>query len=1104
MSLDSHNILTYCEEVTKFASYGSVNFEIDECVAEAPFDTVRAGYISRTDAQRLIDTYLAQPGKSLDAAGRIPVAISIKTLVFDDPRRDSAGLVLISAMLDVNGRLSFIPHLNHPWIPLERLSGIELDSRTLVISSLEEYRQWQRQTQDYYQTLSTWGGYVDLATSMYESIAHIDTDYLASATCTIDERTSYIKAVLTVNGSAIPSEVFAGRRRTPIPRPDALEEILARVDVPGLPEHAQHKDDVVDLMKDRRGTIGTLDEVSDSAYRTLCILGASKSWHLSAIEAPVGQLGPRIACALAAALVTDAAVRGDMAPRVVIATPDSRSEHDLLDLMPYFLAQEPASITQAWADPHIISRPLKEVAFLDRAEAALGTRPLSVPNAASLVAQKLRSIDQLRCELIDAFQEMQIASQLVEQQTSGLLSLARLRRELQHAQERLVFWTDILKRNPPRKKVLSSGVASQRGIIASKAQPGEKIAYTYTNLEDVCAAYRAEISSYEEEIGKANTEAVKLDLQIRQHSSYGEVCTELVEKLARACQLTHAQHAKLNALFGSDRLSASSLDRALDATVRQVEFWLAMHFYEAKTLNQASHFSFCEVVAYHQVPTRFFSASEGAPIELLITLSSERMQSPRALACLGLSQRAVVIGDTHGLHPKWEFDHNTDESICQLALGKDAFKLVAQEELSASAPSSLLGCVLLCAKRNFAVSHEELTCLDAAPREIMSLRADAFYGTNPEQLSNAQDEPLQPLQLWRIKSMAQSVGRSLNNRNEASAIVAWLNENRAQLERFPLTLEDPREKCVVIVTPFTSQRRLLEEVIFAQDPTLRRLCEVATMRELGLRRWPVVILSAVDSVAGIEQRYSGGIDALISLVSSAARACLAVFADETWDTSTTTTEGRALVQLCAHARIKGSELTDYEKPSGPEAQEVPDNESAGEPADELGSKPTDNRADDRASHGCEHTNAQSQEDREPDTSGESQSQSQVKDEVKDEARDEGEEKVESQPQGGAPEGVQDPTVSPDHVLLAHMLNKMRRQGDIDEDVTQDDVVRWLCEDGYLMQTRSLVGSMRWVPTERGLTCGIEILQSNHDDIECRFTSTSEPYVLASIQKRREF
>ena len=150
---------------------------------------MRAGYIPHEDARRLIDDYVARPGRSLDRAGRIPVAVSLRTLVFDDPRRKSAGLLLISAMLDVNGRLSFVKGLQYPWIPLDRLSGAGLDARTLVVSSLEEYRGWQRAAQDRYRSLSTWGGYVDLACAMYAGIAHVDEDYLESAPCSVDART---------------------------------------------------------------------------------------------------------------------------------------------------------------------------------------------------------------------------------------------------------------------------------------------------------------------------------------------------------------------------------------------------------------------------------------------------------------------------------------------------------------------------------------------------------------------------------------------------------------------------------------------------------------------------------------------------------------------------------------------------------------------------------------------------------------------------------------------------------------------------------------------------------------------------------------------------
>ena len=105
------------------------------------------------------------------------------------------------------------------------------------------------------------------------------------------------------------------------------------------------------------------------------------------------------------------------------------------------------------------------------------------------------------------------------------------------------------------------------------------------------------------------------------------------------------------------------------------------------------------MVAYQQVPARVSGSSVADPIDLLVTLGSERMQTPRALACLALARRAVVVGDPCGLRPKWEFDPATDHGIGALCMSAEEYDELVAEGLSASAPSTLLGCATACAER---------------------------------------------------------------------------------------------------------------------------------------------------------------------------------------------------------------------------------------------------------------------------------------------------------------------------------------------------------------------------------------------------------------------
>lgn len=208
--------LGYLSEVTKFASQGPVSYGMGECVCLVRPYTVIAGVLSKADTDRLVDDFCNVHGGSLDGYGRVPVVISLRTLVYDDPRRSAKGLVLLPAMLDINGRLSVDLGTQQPWIPLERLSAPGSAPRAITVGSLADYRHFQIEHQAEFADPVTWGVYVDLAISMFDTICHLDPEGLADSRCRVDTELCRIKCLAMPEPTLTASNVFAHLGEAPL------------------------------------------------------------------------------------------------------------------------------------------------------------------------------------------------------------------------------------------------------------------------------------------------------------------------------------------------------------------------------------------------------------------------------------------------------------------------------------------------------------------------------------------------------------------------------------------------------------------------------------------------------------------------------------------------------------------------------------------------------------------------------------------------------------------------------------------------------------------------------------------------------------------------
>lgn len=1222
--------LGYLSEVTKFASQGPISYGMGECVCMVRPYTVIAGMLSKADTDKLVDDYCNVHGGQLDGYGRVPVAISLRTLVYEDPRRPAKGLLLLPAMLDINGRLSMDAGTQRPWIPLERLSAPGSAPRTVTVATLADYRHFQIEHQAEFADPVTWGVYVDLALAMFDTICHVDQSGLDDSNCRVDSELCRIKCVPMKEPTLTASSVFsylANHPEASLPRtispyfgekgeldedsaptltisrtelkqaeqereaqaPKASEEASEsakepNANAPALP--AAHDDEalgtpteptslraidrLMENAKLRRGSCVANQRLSTEAYDVLRLLCSNNDDALSCLRLPLGSDALDLACALAATRVTDCAVRGEEEPYILFAVSSEVFRRRVLLALDSAYGTQEAShsgsspVLGPWLARNLRSRERSRSirAFLEHAGVFLGHAPATPEAAARILAERLRRIDQLRCELIDGYTEVRTASDLARQQEERLLALARLRDEHAHAKARLDFWNGLAEQGRAHR-ALGRGRGGQRDALQKGAEEGETFALESKTLDEVVQKYQELVSKQESKLDSTRRETAKLELRVRRHSLSGTKGAEDVAVLADLCKLDRAGKRELDSLFAGGELTAEKLDRVLDRTVRPCEFWLAVHLYEARELQRTTVRPMPRwhtVATIYEIPGLVGKFAGKPPIDTLLCLRAERMRTPQALSCLALSRRAIVMGDPTGIGPRWELDAQADGDISRLAMDSDGWDFVRAHELGASAPQRFLTATQIACEK-LPRTFYQLHGLNPSRGAIARYRSRAFYGGAGKGTAEGGVSSL--YLMAEGSSEAEHVGDSLRNLPEAQRIVQWIESIAPRVRERHEGVTRP----ICVLTPYTSQAQLVRDLLNSTNIELSRTVGVQTVRQASGQALPVVVFSAVTSVEALNEDFTFGVDSLLSVCSAMATDCFAVFCNEAWkqvDVSRSVAVGCLVEEASiwsdptepvlpvalsdastaiqsdaadAAAQTSDTEGTDtratteeedsplphpseskWEDENSPGAKNEPSDDSpaiqpAQEPTDtdQTSSAPSDTstvhataQAEEEPAQGSAPEDAaspNSQQREAPQTTEEQQPFDPSEDGIDAAEKPSRDQEAKAPIAGGDPAPTEQPAQKKPKVFatLSQVLHELQVAGMIATEPEADMCFRWLQRDGYVRVSSARDGSIGWVPTQRGVRCGMYPQQADDGSLWCGFSDGAAEYVLASVQ-----
>ncbi|EHJ94314.1 AAA domain-containing protein [Vreelandella boliviensis] len=376
-----------------------------------------------------------------------------------------------------------------------------------------------------------------------------------------------------------------------------------------------------------------------------------------------------------------------------------------------------------------------------------------------------------------------------------------------------------------------------------------------------------------------------------------EVLTELHQLNAKLSN-TRAHWEQLWAKLESDLPNPTTfeaLDAGLDTTLRFRLFQLAMHYWEARWLEDCAaqqkdleslgtirektgkktviprwrrrmKLTPCIVSTLHMLPSKM---THGVPdgsgkfrdeylvneIDLLILDEAGQVAPDVAGASMALAKRAIAIGDIHQIKPVANMSAVVDiGNLRHRGLLSDSDGYTGLQENGRCVTDGSVMRIAQAASRHHYLERaepgmflrEHRRCLNS----IIAYCNDLCYRglLQPLRANSAIDPNLPPFGYVHVDGRAETPpSGSRVNRLEAITVAEWLAAKREQLESVH---DKPLEQIVGVVTPFKAQANLIEQECRARHIQVGRgesEMTVGTVHALQGAERPVVLFSGVYS-----------------------------------------------------------------------------------------------------------------------------------------------------------------------------------------------------------------------------------------------------------------
>lgn len=405
--------------------------------------------------------------------------------------------------------------------------------------------------------------------------------------------------------------------------------------------------------------------------------------------------------------------------------------------------------------------------------------------------------------------------------------------------------------------------------------PIDKIQETYHSLIEEKDRTINNINSLieKEKLKISPIERKKINIQTKHHE-----LLKLFESFKKYGIFTEPQDYEI----ALEQLEITKLNDLFDCKIRYIEFWLAVHYYEAVWLSEELNredgttdtptkksltilferiamLSPCMVMTFFMLPAQFHIQSNKLNhymmnyIDLLIVDEAGQTSPEIAAASFSLAKKAIVVGDEHQIPPVWGTEEVLDMTMAmdkKVIPTEDDFKLLKENGLNSSQSSIMKVAAMSCIYEKFEKGlflSEHRRCYDEIVKYCNDLvyngRLDAMRGSF-QNSNNPLAGYLPPMGHKEIcVSHSKKMGVSRCNETEAQQIVLWLQKN------YPILLKkyenDNPNEVLGIISPFKEQIRLIKKELEKSLSEYAKNISFGTVHSFQGAEYKVIIFSSV-------------------------------------------------------------------------------------------------------------------------------------------------------------------------------------------------------------------------------------------------------------------
>lgn len=360
----------------------------------------------------------------------------------------------------------------------------------------------------------------------------------------------------------------------------------------------------------------------------------------------------------------------------------------------------------------------------------------------------------------------------------------------------------------------------------------------------------------------------------------------------------------------------------VDITIRYLQFWLSVHYYECrwakgedlltsrqknttyqdvleKRYNRLSMVTPCYVMTFYQLPKNFLAYAGNKKfhylynfIDLLIVDEAGQV-SPEIAACsFSLAKKAVIVGDIYQIEPVWSVNSSLDKTLAVLSgviENEEQFTTLEQLGLNSSSSSVMKVASKSCKYRKFDERGLFLLEHRRCYNEIISYCNDLVYRRNliPMRGKGESDNknPLKNLSFYKPMGYKQidtdfshKKGNSRFNIKEACEIAKWINENY-ELIKVAYGKKEKEKNLIGIITPFKAQVDCIaKEMKKICPPNIYKNISVGTVHTFqGAERRIIIMSTVYGKLEGCY--FIDANESMLNVAVSRAKDCFLVFGD---------------------------------------------------------------------------------------------------------------------------------------------------------------------------------------------------------------------------------